>query len=288
MLSLKIAIQSLIKEKWINILSMVSIASALFILFFVFLLVYNVERLTRHLPEKLTVTVYLKEHTSDQETKKIQDVIKSEKIVRSIRLISKKDAIKELRESLRGNDYILEGLDENPLFASFDVRLKQGNLSAEDFKDFTKRIKALKGVDDIEYGERFFELLHSIKDWTRIFGLLIVTAFSIAIIFICYSTVKILFYRHKEDIEIYKLLGATKNFIRFPFLIEGSLIGLIAGLLVSSAILLISRLFVEKIYYKIPLLSFFTIPEQFAYILPIFGLFLVITGVLISLGRLKY
>ena len=62
-------------------------------------------------------------------------------------------------------------------------------------------------------------------------GLVLVTILSTGIIFVCYSTVKILFYRRTEEIETFKLLGATKGFIRTPFFIEGAVIGACGGLL---------------------------------------------------------
>ncbi len=288
MFSLRLALQSIMKGKWINILSMISLSIGLFILFLVFLAVYHVEKLTARLPEKFSVMIYLKDSATEDDVLKIMSVLKNEPVVESIKFISKDQALKDLKNTLKDADYIIEGLDENPLSPSFDIRLKHEDFTIEAVRTFLKRVEGLKEVDDLVYGESFLESIYSIKNGMQLFGLTIGIIFSLSIVFICYSTVKILFYRHNEDIEIYKLLGATKNFIRAPFLIEGSIIGLTGGILSTFILFLTHSFLIDNLSRTIPLLPSFIVPLKIMLIIPFLGGLLGFTGAAIALGRLRY
>ncbi|MGD1075598.1 MAG: FtsX-like permease family protein [Thermodesulfovibrionales bacterium] len=108
------------------------------------------------------------------------------------------------------------------------------------------------------------------------------------IIFICYSTVKILFYRRKEEIETLKLLGATRGFIRTPFLVEGGIIGIIGACMSLATILFFYQSIFKKLTVTAPLFTAVVLPPAVILFLPAAGLFLGITGALIAIGRIRF
>lgn len=285
---LKIALQSLWREKWINLLSMLTIAMGLLVISLVFSSLYNVGLFTRTLPEKFFIVAYLKDGLAENEIQKIVASIKASGPVEKVTYISKDEALRELKQSLKDAEYIVGGLDENPLPASVEIRLKREAVGPEKVKELAGSLRKMNGIDDVQYGEKFLLSIDSVRTGMETIGLILMTVMISGVIFICYSTVKILFYRRKEEIETLKLLGATKTFIRTPFVIEGSVIGMAGGILSFAIALAFYFSVFSKLSATVPLMKTVVFPFDMFLLLPAVGLFLGVTGSLIALGRIRF
>lgn len=286
--SFRLAAQSILHEKWINLLSVLTIAACLLITAFIAIFVYNVDALTKKLPEKFSMMLYLKDNLSDTGVENILNTIRRDDAVDKVKYISKDEALKELKTELKDASYILEGLEENPLSDSIEIRLKKNVLGPEAVKRLSTKIKAIEGVAEVEYGEKFLSTIYSIKMGIRALGIIFIVIMAAGVIFVCYSTVKILFYRKKEEIETYKLIGATKGFIRAPFVIEGAAIGFCGGFLSLIGLLSFYYILFFKLSLSIPLLKNIIFPSQISPLLPLTGLLLGMTGAVIAIGRIRY
>ena len=284
----KLAIQSLLKEKWINLLSVMTIAAGLLIISISFLALYNIDIATKKLPEKFTMTVYLANTLQKDDLDSIMDSFRKKKAVLSVRYISKDEAMKELRASLKNSDYILEGLEENPLPDSLEIRLKRNEVGPETAQQLAKESLKIKGITEVDYGEKFLSTISAITKGFKAIGVVFVVILSTGIIFVCYSTVKILFYRRTEEIETFKLLGATKGFIRTPFLIEGTVIGTCGGLLSLAGCFFFYYTILLRLSLTMPIFKAILFPANLFLFLPVIGMLLGITGAAIALGRLRY
>jgi cell division transport system permease protein len=284
----RLAIQSLFKEKWINLLSVLTIASGLLVISIALFAAYNIDAATKRLPEKFAMILYLEDNTTKDRIDNITASLRKKNTISSVRFISKEEAMKELKGLLKNSNYVFEGLDENPLPDSIEVKLRKESVSPEAVKKISDEVLTIKGVKEIDYGEKFLATLHSVKSGVKTIGITLVTIISAGIIFVCYSTVKILFYRRSEEIETFKLLGATKTFIRAPFIIEGGIIGLSGGIATLIGILAFYYILIARLSLSIPLLSTLLFPQPLFLSLPLAGLFLGITGAVLAIGRLKY
>ncbi len=284
----RLAIQSLFREKWINLLSVLTIASGLLVISIALFVAYNIDAATKRLPEKFAMILYLEDNTSRDRIDNITASLRKKTAVSSVRFISKEEAMKELKGLLKNSNYVFEGLDENPLPDSIEVKLRKESVSLESVKKISDEVLTIKGVKEIDYGEKFLATLHSVKSGAKTAGMTLVTIISAGIIFVCYSTVKILFYRRSEEIETFKLLGATKAFIRAPFIIEGGVIGLSGGIATLAGTLAFYYVLVARLSLSIPLLSTLLFPQRLFLSLPLAGLFLGVTGAVLAIGRLKY
>lgn len=284
----RLARESLLREKWINLLSALTIAVGLLLASLAHTVVFNIEAATRRLPERFLMTVYLKDGISDESARGAASAIGKIPSVRSVKYISREDALKELKTLVRDSEHILEGLDENPLPASVEVALRKEAVSEASVKALSKEFKKVEGVEDVSYGEKFLASIQKIKAGAEGIGLLIVTALSAGIVFVCYSTVKILFYRRKDEIDTLQLLGATRGFIRAPFVIEGGVIGMAAGVLAACGVWGIKVLATQKLASVIPIMSQIVFPPSSAYYLPAAGLVIGVLGALIALGRIRF
>ncbi len=286
--AVKLATQSILHEKWINLLSIITIASGLLIAAVTALSLYNVNTTMKRLPEKVSMMLYLKDNLSREKIEHIMDTVKKKPSVDTVQYISKDEALRELKTVFKDASYVLEGLGENPLHDLIELKLKGEAVGPETAKRIASEMAKVEGVNDVEYGEKFLSSLYFFGIGMRALGILFIIIIFGGVIFVCYSTVKILFYRKKEEIETYKLLGATKKFIRAPFIIEGAAIGLCGGLLSLVGILSLHYIVFLKLSLSIPLFKAIIFPINLSLLLPFTGFLLGMTGAAIAIGRIRY
>ncbi|MBI4684403.1 MAG: hypothetical protein HY755_04305 [Nitrospirae bacterium] len=286
--SLRLAIQSLWREKWINVLSVLTIAAGLFMIALTFFGVYNIDLATKKLPERFSVMLYLNDGLQEQEIDGIVTALKKNSSIEMVRFISKNKAMEELRTVLKNADYVLEGIDENPLPASIEVKLKQALVSVSGVKNLASDFRKIKGIEEVEYGEQFLHSIYSIKTGANTISLLLIVIMSAGVIFVCYSTVKIVFYRRKDEIETFKLLGATRGFIRAPFVIEGGILGVGGGVTAMAGALVFNYFLLHKLAATMPVFKIIVFPSEIFVSLPLVGFMLGILGTLIALGRIRF
>lgn len=286
--SFRIALQSILFEKWIYLLSALTVAAGLVFTTITLLIVYNLDSATRKLPEKFSVMLYLSDSVSQDEKDTIISTAQKDRAVEKAVFVPKEQALKELKSTLKDSAFILEGLGENPLPDSIEIKFKSDAVGPESVQRLTNLLKPFKGIQDIEYGEEFLSAVHSLRSGLRSVGIIIITIMSVGLLFVCYSAVKILFYRKEKEIETYKLLGATKGFIRTPFLIEGAVIGFAGGSLSLAGMLTLYYVLIFRLSVTFPLLKLIVFPIELSFALPLSGLLIGITGAAIAIGRIRY
>ncbi len=285
---IKTALQSLWHDRWINLISVISIATTLFILGFSLVGLHNLKRFVKDTPEGFTVMVFMKPGATESEINRLMKTLKASGIVKKINYISKQQALEDVKKALGQEAYILEGLEENPLFATLEITLKEEALQKSMVRSLVDDIRKDRAVERVLYGEGVLGVLSSIYNGAKLISLLITVLFSVAVAFISASTVKILFFRRQEEIEILKLLGATRAFIGVPFIVEGSLLGLIGGLVSGLAVYGVYDLLRGLGNPDIPLLAQLESPSWVALAVVGGGLVLGLLGSIFALGRIKY
>ncbi len=285
------AIDSLWKGKWINLLTTLTVAVALIIIGIFSMLLFNLNLALRHWSEGFGIIVYLKDDINQSSIKAVDNALTSNRDILNVRFISKDDALNELKSQLGSFGDVLSGLEQNPLPSSFEIKLRPEALEPSKVKSIALKIKKMDGVDDVQYGERWVSILGSVNKGLRALAILLGTMIALGIIFIIYSSIKVLFYRRTEEVETLKLLGATKAIIRGPFLIEGGIIGFLGGAVSLLALRGVYRLFSFQIISMFPGLmaypvSFLPVWSWFVFLLS--GITLGLTGSFIALGRIRY
>ncbi len=283
-----LALQSLRREKWINLISVLTIASALLIISIAVFVVYNIDAATRSLPERFSMVLYLDDDIQKDRVDGIISTLRRNSAVRSVRYIPKDEALRELKAVLKNSTYVFEGLDENPLPDTLELKLRKEAVGPEAARKLSDEALRIKGVREVDYGEKFLATLHSLRTGAKTVGIVLIVILSTGIVFVCYSTVKILFYRRKDEIETFKLLGATRAFIRAPFLIEGGAIGLAGGLIGLIGIFAFYYAVLLRLSVSMPVFKAVLFPSGLFLFLPGVGIFLGVTGAAVALGRLRY
>lgn len=286
--AVRLAFQSMFREKWINFLSMLTIAAGLLVMSLAFFTIYNIDIATKKLPDKFSLLIYLDNDLPREKVDQMANAFMKNPVVSSVRFISKEDALKELKGILKNSSYVFEGLEENPLPDTLELKLKKEAMGPDSVKKLAEEASKIKGINEVNYGEKFLSTIYYIKTGVKILGMILSVIFSTGIIFVCYSTVKILFYRRNEEIETFKLLGATRGFIRTPFLIEGAFIGTVGGLISLVFMLAFYYIVLLRLSVSIPVFKAILFPHNVFLSLPAIGFFLGIAGAAIAIGRLKY
>lgn len=288
--ALETALRSLWHEKWINFLTVLSISIGLLIISAFATISENLDSVLKRWSKDFGLVVYLNEGSNRETEDTLKDFFEHDPDFASVKYISKDQALQELRLTLGKQSSVLDEFENNPLPSSFELTLKRELLNTAFVKRKASEIKHLNGVEDVQYGEQWLSSLSTLASVMKLSAVFLGGAIFIAITFITYTTIKIFFYRRKDEIETLKLLGATRSFIRLPFLLEGLLIGIIAGIASSVGLFAAYSIIINKISAFLPSINIIMTPLPVkAYLpAPIAGAFMSFIGSLIAVGKIKY
>ena len=231
---LKEGFSNLARNRLMTIASITSVMAAMLILGLVVVIILNVNSLTYQVESQLELKAFLKDNISKEQVTQIGNDIKSIEGVTSVVFESKEEALRKFKQQLGDKSYLAEGLEnDNPLPQSYIIKVKDANL----MKDISTKIKQINGVEKVSYGQDVVDKLLGIIKIIRIVGLSIILILLIISIVIISNTIKLGVFARRREINIMKYIGATDWFIRWPFLIEGVILGLIGALL--SVIILV-------------------------------------------------
>lgn len=230
------------RNGWMSFASISSIAVSLFILGIFMLLALNVNKLADQLDSQVQITVFLADGVTDGKIDEIERAIKRMPEVKQATFVSKEEALERFLAVMSGDgEDALEGYqkENNPLPDGFEIEV----FEPQTIDFVAKKIRALNETDpdqsiySVKYGEDTVKQLFRITNAIRNIGLVIVLGLAIMAMFLISTTIKMTILARRREISIMKLVGATNSFIRWPFFIEGAIIGF-SGSAVSAAVLL--------------------------------------------------
>ncbi|MFA6074506.1 MAG: permease-like cell division protein FtsX [Negativicutes bacterium] len=228
------AIGSLKHNRLMALAAVTTMAISLLILGMFFIMVMNVNHIASSIESQVQISAYLKEDVSEEQINEIGKHATGIKGVANVKFIDKETALKIFRERLGENKSIIEALgDTNPLPNYFEIRAK----NAADVKSIAEKLEQSGEFENIKYGQEIIEQLFRLTKFIRIIGVFVIVFLSLAALFIISNTIRITVFARRREIEIMKYVGATDSFIRWPFVLEGIILG-VGGSLI--AILLLS------------------------------------------------
>jgi len=201
--------------------------------------------------------------------------------------VSKEEAEADLRRALGDQAGLLDGLRKNPLPASFEIIFKDVRHGSIDPREIKQRLEDLDGVDEVQYSEQWIERLEGLLYMLKMTGLVTGALLCLAVLFIITNTIKLTIYARRDEIEIFKLVGATDRFVKIPFLIEGVIHGILGGLLALGTLFLIYALIsVNAIQvFGLPVLTITFLPQAHMLLIVLLSLALGLAGSFIAIGR---
>lgn len=252
--------------------TVVSITLVLFMIGTLGVLILHARKISNYVKENIQLSVMLLPDAKEQDVNALMKMLEESEFIKSVTYITKEEAAASLKEDL-GEDFV-EFLGYNPLLSSIDVKLKAEHADLETVNELKSRIGSFASVKEVYFQQ---SLIDAINKNIRTFGIVIL-GFSALLFFIAAAlinnTIRLALYSRRLLIKSMKLVGATRGFIRKPFLLSGIMQGLLGALFAN--ILLAGLLFVAS--KEIPDLAAIS---DFQMILTLMG-GVVIAGVFIS------
>ena len=228
-------IRNLFKNKKSTIASLCIMMATMLMFGIFFIIGENINHIMETIEEDQGMQVFIIDEASSKEVQEVRDMISSIDGVASATIYTKQDALDEMKVRLKNNQDVLAGYDEdNNIFPdSVIVKLTDLQKSAEVQEKIRNiEIDGKKYVDpDIRSSDKTINALINIANGIKIItGVLLVLLIAISI-FIISNTIKLTVHARRKEISIMKYVGATNSFIRWPFIVEGIIIGIISALL---------------------------------------------------------
>lgn len=216
------------RNRTMSIASIGTVAATLVILGLVITLVLNISNLADLAQMQFDeIQVYLKDDLFIVEIDNIGKQIKMIEGVSEVIYESREEALEKFKESWGEEGYLLDGLEKNTLPNSYIIRMDNLELADSIVKD----LEPLKGIDEIKYYKEIVDELLKAAKFVRTIGMTVILILILVAIFIISNTIKLTLNSRRQEIGIMKNVGATNWFIRWPFLFEGVLLGLIGSII---------------------------------------------------------
>ena len=251
----------------------ISVSLVLFLLGILGLVIINAKELSDYFRESLTFSVILDENAREADIRMLQKDLDAKPSVKSTEYVSKDEAAAKMKEDM-GEDFI-SFLGDNPLPPSIDVYLFAGYTNRDSVVKFEKYILEYPFVKEVWYEDSLLFLINENVRKISIFLLIISLFLFLIAVTIINNTIRLAIYSKRFLIRTMQLVGATRAFIRKPFLIRSIYHGVLAAL--TAMLLLMGLLYlIEKEFLM--LFSF-----ESTRLLALLGIFLIIAGILINL-----
>jgi cell division transport system permease protein len=219
-----------------------SIALVLFVLGLLGIVVLQTKVLAKHFKEQVTMSVFLYDHTDAGIIKDFQADLKKRNYIKTVSFISKDEAAKLLSKDL-GEDFVIF-LGTNPLKDNIQLQLNSEFVTKDSVAKIRKELSQNKAVYEIDYNEILIDKLDRNIQKITFWILILSSILTLIAVILINSTIRLSIFSKRFTIKTMQMVGATKGFIRKPFIITGVKLGLLGALLANIG------LFVLILYFE--------------------------------------
>lgn len=223
---LKEGIKNVFKNKKSTVSSLMIMCATMLIFGLFFVIGENINAFVKEVADAQGMRVFIKNDATDSEIEEVGKQILEIEGVRNARYISKEEGLDSMRETL-GDELIAGYTERNILPASYEVTLTDLELN----KEVQEEILKIPNVTDIKSSNPVIEQIIRLAKGVKIVTATILVLLIVISIAIIANTIKLTVHARRKEISIMKYVGATNSFIRWPFLVEGIIIGVVAGLI---------------------------------------------------------
>lgn len=268
------AFKNLWRNSLMTVASISSVAATLVILGIIYILIVNINSMTESVKVQFdSAQVYLTDGLAQAQVDALEQEIRAMDGVKDVAFEDRDTALEKMKASWKENGHLLDGLETNPLPDSFVVVLKNLSYSGP----VVAKLKELNGVEEVKYYQDIITKLLDVTRFIRTIGFSVIAVLIAVSTFIIANTIKLAVAARRREINIMKYVGATNWYIRWPFLVEGTLLGLMGAVLATLIVFLTYRytygLFTSRFYVLIA-----------AYIVPVRSILGDLTLIFVVLG----
>ena len=282
--------KNVFKNKKSAMISLITMVCAMFLFGIFFAIGENINSILEQVQRSQGMEVFILNEATDEQIEELGNKIKALDGVNTVKFKTKEQALQTMKEDMKEYKDLLEGYEgENNIFpASYVVTLTDLTLT-ETVQD---KIASMENVKRITSSNSTISTLIQIANGVKIaIGVIFIILLFIAVTIIS-NTIRLTVYARRKEISIMKYVGATNSFIRWPFIVEGIIIGLIASLITLGLVAVLYDMIITEIEASailqtmgITLLQFVELVESIAIVYVILGVFVGIVGSSISMKK---
>jgi cell division transport system permease protein len=222
---------SMRRNPWLSIASVMTVMVSLVILGFSIFFLANASNMAKSFESQLEIAAFVQDNATTDQVQALQNQIKGMIGVSSVTIVTKDQALEDFGKTMGGaqSNLVTDLGGTNP----FPDKLTVKASNPQDVETIANAISALPGIDKVRYGQGYVDKLLQFTKWLRWIGFGVVAAFAVASIVLISINVKMNVFSKRREIQIMKLVGASNSFVRWPFLIEGLVLGLLGGALAA-------------------------------------------------------
>ena len=230
--TLRESISGFTRTKLSTTISIITISISLLFLGIFAVISTQTSRFIDVLRDQVELEAFLDEPITPKDLSTVQERIKSLAGVQELTYVSKDDAAKLFQKEFGEN--ILNVLEFNPLPASLKVSLKDGYKTSARVAEVSKAIEGIHGIESVKYRKELLEVIDTRAATLHNLTLGLGVFISLSAILLVSNTIRLAIYAKRQLIRTMELVGATRVFIRVPFLLEGMIQGIVGGILASA------------------------------------------------------
>lgn len=222
------AFRSLKRNGWLNFAAAGTTAVSLLVLGIAILLVVNTNYIAKSVESNVEIMAYLDQGINDNELEALRTRIEMVSGVKDVRFISKEEALAYLEKQFGKKSQLARSLGgTNPLPDAFKVRTNE----PRQVITVANTIARLPGVEKVRYGQGVVEKLFKLTAWVRLISITVMGLLGLCAVFLIATTIRLTMFARRREISIMKYVGATDWFVRWPFILEGIILGGVGALL---------------------------------------------------------
>ncbi len=213
------------KNKLMSMASLSTVAASLLVFGIFLLFTINLSQNMKYLEEQPEMSVYCDYNLDDTQVNSIESSIKSNQKIKGYTKTTKAQGLAEIKKKYKDYEGVLSEIDDSFVPVKFVIKLK----NSKDSDELVKLYRSMPEIEKVEYNKKVINAVSGITYWIPLISALILLILLIVSIFIIANTIKLTVFARRKEINIMKYIGATDWFIRWPFVVEGLIIGLIGA-----------------------------------------------------------
>jgi cell division transport system permease protein len=283
------AFTSLWRSRLINALSVGTIAISLFVLGAFLTVASNLDDVVTRWSEKVQVTFYLENGLAPHIRQSLEDRLRADAAVESVAGVSREEALRRFRDLYRDLRGLADDLGENPFPASLEVTIRDGHRGPDDVRRLAERYGEAPGVEEVQYDLLWIQRLSTAVRLVRGVGALLGGILVLAGVFTISNVIRLTVYSRQDELDIMRLVGATRAYVKGPFVVEGMVHGGLGGLVSVGLLWVAFRILAQDALAASDLLgqAVVFLPLELCVAIVGGGTLVGLAGSLVSLGRTR-
>ncbi|RYL93644.1 permease-like cell division protein FtsX [Sporolactobacillus sp. THM19-2] len=220
--------KSLGRNGWMTFASVSAVTVSLVLVGLFLMVLFNLNKIVGDIENDVEVRVYVDQSATQADTNRLENVLKGINNVQSVAYQPKEEGLNNLMDSLGSDKKTFKDLTkQNPLPNAFILKTDQ----PEQTIGVASEVKSLSHVSDVRYGKGTVEKLFKFINIARNVGIVLIIGLLFTSIFLIANTIKLTIVARRREIEIMKYVGATNAFVRWPYFLEGLMMGVLGAVI---------------------------------------------------------